>query len=593
MRKFLISLLCVAGFVFGALAQEYKVVPLGEPGTPWETLTPGKPGGYLVIGTWNNPRSFNPWATVETSTTVVTNQIFGTGLTEVNPVTLKVEPGLAKSWEISEDGLTITFYLRKGLKWSDGEPFTADDVIFTFKGVIFNEDVATSARDIFYVEGKLPEVEKVDDYTVKFTLPAPFRPFLRAMSQEIYPMHKLKDLSRVYNPDADPQALTNAWSVDTPPEEIVGMGPFKLVEFIPDQLVVLERNPNYWKVDPNGVKLPYLDGIKYVITGGADATMLKFRNGELDVYGPRPEDLATLKAEAEQKGFEILIDPTKPFFGTNFLYFNLDCPDEKLREYFNMIEFRQAMAHLIDKQSIIDNIYFGLAVPQWGPISILSPFYNEEVLPKFEYDPNKAAELLDKIGLVDRNGDGWRDFPDGTTFEFELNTNVGNTIRDQICQLFVDDAASVGIKVNYNPIEFNALVQKILGGQAVAVVIGLTGGVEPHFGANVYRSTGNLHFWHYSAKENPTPAEQRIDELIELGIKTYDFDEAYKYYSELAKIFAENLWLIYTVNQVYMYCYYKNLQNTAEFSPAAGALGFSDVLWKENPNMVGNRVVEG
>ena len=588
MRKILALLGVLALVSLGALAQEYKVVPFGE--GDWANLTVGKYGGYLVVGTWNNPKSFNPWYTVETSTTVVTDQLFA-GLTEPNPITYKVEPALAKSWEISEDGLTITLHLRQGLKWSDGEPFTADDVIFTYKGIIFNEDVATSARDAFYVDDQLPTVEKVDDYTVQFSLPAPFRPFLLILAQEIYPMHKLKDLSRVYNPDADPQALNNAWTVDTPPEEIVGMGPFKLVEFIPDQLVVLERNPYYWKVDPEGNQLPYLDGIKFVITGGADATMLKFRNGELDVYAPRPEDLSTLIAEAEQKGFEVRIDPTKPEFGTAFLYFNLDCPNERLREYFNKIEFREAMAHLIDKQSIIENIYLGLAVPQWGPISQLSPFYNEEVLPKFEYDLDKAAELLDEIGLVDQDGDGWRDFPDGTTFEFELTTNVGNTIREQICQIFVDDAAKVGIKVNYNPINFNALVNKIFSSTTEAVVIGLTGGPEPHWGANVYRSCGNLHFWHYSGCENPTPAEQRIDELVNLGIKTYDFDEAYKYYSELQRIFAENLWNIFTVNIVYRDALYKNLQNTAEFSPLAGALGFSECLWKENPNMVGNRVV--
>jgi len=502
-----------------------------------------------------------------------------------------VEPALAKSWEISEDGLTITFHLRQGLQWSDGEPFTADDVVFTFNGVIFNEDVRTDYRDVLMVEGQLPTCEKVDDYTVKFTLAAPFRPFLRQIGGAIYPAHKLKNLSRVYNPDADPEALNSVWGVDTPPEEIVGMGPFRLKEFIPDQLVVLERNPYYWKVDPQGNRLPYLDGIKFVIVGGADAEMLKFRNGELDVYAPRPEDLSTLIAEAEQKGFEVRIDPTKPMFGTTWIVFNQDCPNEKLKEYFRMVEFRRAMAHLVDKQSIIDNVYLGLAVPQWSPVSILSPFYAPEVVAKYEYDPDAAAQLLDQIGLVDQNGDGWRDLPDGTTFEFELNTNVGNTVREQICQIFADDCAKVGIKVNFNPINFNALVTKLLGSEYEAVLLGLTGSSEPNSGANVYRSCGGLHFWRYSECENPRPFQQRIDELYDLGVKTYDFDEAYQYYAEFQKLFSENVDLIFTVNMVFRYALYKNLKNTAEFSPLAGALGFSEYLWKENPNMVGNRVV--
>lgn len=588
MRKFLL----VVPFLLTAilvLAQEYKVVPLGQ--GEWADLTVGKYGGYLVIGALDNPKTFNHHIAQETSSTNITGQLHA-GLTEVNPITDMVEPALAKSWEISEDGLVITFHLRQGLRWSDGEPFTADDVVFTFNGVIFNEDVRTDYRDVLKVEGKLPTCEKVDDYTVRFTLPAPFRPFLRQIGGAIYPAHKLKDLSRVYNPDADPEALNKVWSVDTPPEEIVGMGPFKLKEFIPDQLVVIERNPYYWKVDPEGNKLPYLDGIKYVILKSLDTIMLKFMNGELDYYGPRPEDLATLVEQAEQKGFVVKVDPTKPYFGTTWIAFNWDCPDEELREVFRKIEFRKAMAHCIDKETIIENVYNGLAVPQWGPISILSPFYNEEVLAKYEYDLEKAAELLDSIGIVDRNGDGWRDLPSGRTFEFELNTNAGNTVREQICQIFANDCAKIGVKVNFNPINFNALVTKLLGGQFQAALVGLTGSSEPNNGANVYRSDGGLHFWHYSAKEEPTPVEKRIDELFDLGVKTYDFEEAYKYYSEFQELYThEDLGLIFIANQVFMAAYYKNLKNTEEFSPLAGPLGFSEVLWKENPNMVGNQIV--
>lgn len=584
MKKILWIGLLAALMAGTAIAQEYKVVPFGQ--GDWANLTSGQYGGYLVLGSLDNPKTFNYHIAQETSSTDICG-MFHAGLTEVNPITDKVEPGLAKSWDISADGLTITFHLRQGLKWSDGAPFTADDVIFTFKGVIYNEDVRTDYRDV------LPEgmtVEKVDDYTVAFTLQEPFRPFLREIGGAIYPAHKLQDLSRVYNPDADPEALNRVWGVDAKPEDIVGMGPFMLKEFIPDQLVVIVRNPNYWKVDPKGNRLPYLDGIKYVIAFSLDTIMLKFRNGELDVYAPRPEDLATLIAEKTQKGFEVRIDPTKPLTGTTWIVFNQDCPNEALKTYFSMLDFRKAMAHLVDKKSIIDNVYLGLGVPQWSPVTMLSPFYTEDV-PKYEYDLGKAAELLDKIGLVDRNGDGWRDLPDGTTFEFELQTNAGNTIREQMCQIFAADARKVGVKVNFNPISFNALVTKLLGGQYEAVLLGLTGSSEPHGGANVYTSCGGLHCWKYSDCEDPTPIAKRIDELFDLGVKTYDFDEAYGYYAEYQRLFAENLDLIFTVNMVFRYALYQNLQNTAEFSPLAGALGFAEYMWKANPKMVGNRVV--
>jgi ABC-type transport system substrate-binding protein len=175
MRKywFVLAALVLVGAL--GLAQEYKVVPLGEPGTLWENLTVGKYGGDLVISQISPPKTFNHHIAQETSSTDITLMLHA-GLTEDNPITFEVEPALAKSWEVSEDGLTITFHLREGLKWSDGEPFTADDVVFTFNGVIFNEDVRTDYRDVLMVEGKLPTCEKVDDYTVKFTLAAPFRP---------------------------------------------------------------------------------------------------------------------------------------------------------------------------------------------------------------------------------------------------------------------------------------------------------------------------------------------------------------------------------------------------------------------------------
>ncbi|QAA76138.1 MAG: Oligopeptide ABC transporter, periplasmic oligopeptide-binding protein OppA [Candidatus Bipolaricaulis sibiricus] len=584
MRRVGCTLLCAVLVAGVAFAADYLIVPLGQ--GDWAKLEPGKYGGYLVLGSLDNPKTFNHHVAQETSSTDITSRLHA-GLVDVNPITDKPEPGLAKSWEISPDGLTITFHLRKGIVWSDGAPFTADDVIFTFSGVIYNDDVRTDYRDV------LPEGmtwTKVDDYTVAFTLQEPFRPFLNQIGGAIYPAHKLKSLSRVYNPDASAEALNSVWGVDADPKDVVGLGPFVLGQFIPDQLVVLERNPNYWKFDSAGNRLPYLDGIKFVISFSLDTLMLKFRNGELDVYAPRPEDLATLIGEKALKGFEVVVDPTKPLYGTTWISFNQDVPNPKLQTYFQMVDFRRAMSHLVDRKAIIENVYLGLGVPQWSPVSMLSPFYYPDV-PKYDYDLEAAAKLLDKIGLVDRNGDGWRDFPDGTTFEFTLQTNSGNTVREQVCQIFVSDAAKVGVKVNFNPIAFNALVNILLGGTGEAVLLGLTGSSEPHGGANVELSCGGLHFWKYSDCEDPTPVAQRIDELFALGVSTYDFDEAYEYYKEYQILAAENVLLVYTVNMLYRTAYYVNLRNTEEFSPLAGSLGFSEYLWKSDPNVVGNRRV--
>jgi ABC-type transport system substrate-binding protein len=633
----------------------------------------GKPGGKIVIGTTVGPKTLNPLVAQETSSTAITGMM-NAGLVEVNPLTAEIEPALASSWEISEDKKTITFHLRKGIKWSDGEPFTADDVIFTFNDLVFNPDVNTDYRDVLQVKGQPIRFEKVDDYTIKVTLPEPFRPIFRAIGGDILPKHKLAQYVAKLNPGAEgdlravqkiieenrealeardkdkvaaldeqlaalekavkdqdldkikelvPQAadslkglqegveeevekvldkaqeeldliithaeegkfkgvppgtFNNAWSLAAKPEEFAGLGPFVFKEYVPDQQVILERNPYYWKVDPQGTQLPYIDQLVFLVTGTLDTEFLKFQTGELDTYGPRPEDWPIIQEQKEEKGWVTVQDG--PTFGTNFVTFNQDVDDPVLREVFRDVRFRRAIAYAVDKQTIIDNIYHGLAIPQWSPVSVPSPFYDrEETFKKYPFDLEKAAELLDEIGLQDTDGDGIRELPDGRDFTFTLITNTGNNIRVDIGNLLTDDLKKIGVKVNFKPIDFNALVTNLLGGNYEAVIIGFTGGVEPNNGANVWKSSGGLHFWHYSAKDEPYEWEKRVDELFDEGATTFDEEKAKEVYVEFQRLVSEHLPVIYTVNMQFLYASKKTLGNNEHFNPLAGTLGFAEVLW--------------
>jgi len=629
----------------------------------------GRPGGKIVVGTTVGPKTLNPLIAQETSSTAITDMMHA-GLVEVNPITAEIEPALAESWEISEDKKTITFHLRKGLKWSDGEPFTADDVIFTFNDLVFNPDVNTDYRDILQVKGEPIKFEKVDDYTIKVILPEPFRPIFRAIGGSILPKHKLAQYVAKLNPGAEgdlravrniieenrealdaaklaaleeqlaalekainaqdlagikalvpqvadslaglapeeegllaalekaqeelnlivahaeegkfkgvpPGTFNNAWSLAAKPEEFAGLGPFVFKEYVADQQVVLERNPYYWKVDSRGTQLPYIDQLVFLVTGTLDTTFLKFQTGELDTYGPRPEDWPIIQEQKEEKGWVTVQDG--PTFGTNFVTFNQDVEDPTLREIFRDVRFRRAIAYAVDKQTIIDNIYHGLAIPQWSPVSVPSPFYDrEETFKKYEFDLDKAAELLDEIGLKDTDGDGIREFPDGRDFSFTLITNSGNNIREDIGNLLTDDLKKIGVKVNFKPIDFNALVTNLLGGNYEAVIIGFTGGVEPNNGANVWKSDGGLHFWHYSAKDEPYEWERRVDELFDEGATTFDEQKAKEAYVEFQRLVSEHLPVIYTVNMQFLYASKKTLGNNEHFNPVAGTLGFAEVLW--------------
>lgn len=336
----------------------------------------GKYGGELVLSTISDPKSFNDIIAKETSTTLVTNHIFE-GLTMTNAFTTKVEPHLAERWEVSEDGLTWTFHLRQDVLWSDGQPFTADDVVFTFNDLIYNPDIPSSARDIFTLDGREFKVEKVDDHTVRFELPVKFAPFLRGMGQAILPKHKLQA--------AVEQGRFNfTWGIDTDPKEVVGTGPFLLTRYDPGQRLVFERNPKYWKHSAEGDSLPYLDRIIYLIVPNQDVALLKFIEGTTDSYGLRGMDYPMVKPLEGQRDFTVY--NLGPDMGSSFIVFNQNTGmnpltgkpfvEPKKLAWFTNTDFRRAVAHAIDKDKMIEIVGNKLGFPQDSSIGPGAGFFH-------------------------------------------------------------------------------------------------------------------------------------------------------------------------------------------------------------------------
>lgn len=428
-----------------------------------------------------------------------------------------------------------------------------------------------------------------------------------------------------------PELFNTTWSLGTPASEFVGLGPYRFVRYDVDQQVVLERNPYYWKIDPNGVQLPYFDQFVFLIVPNLDTAFLKFKSGEIDVVAPRPSDwpqlmegVKDLERDCVQKTSDVTICFNSvnnwkllrngPTFGETYLAFNQDvekvAPDKPfykaLQAVFRHVQFRRAMAHAVDKESIIENIYNGLAVPQWSPVSIPSPYYDKsESFTKYEYSLQRAAQLLDELGLKDTDGDGVRNITDeflknfanpedrptdlaalgperDRELEFTLATNSGNQIRERIVSLLVNDFAKIGVKANPRPMDFNALVNQLTTSTFEAMVLGLTGSPEPNNGSNVWKTNGRLHFWRYSSKEKPPAWEKRVDELFDLGATTFDEDEVKRIYKEFQKIVSENLPYIYLVNQQFLYASKADLGNNENFKPNWGVLAFADTLWWKN-----------
>ena len=519
----------------------------------------GQPGGTLTFSTISEPLTFNLAISNDTGSSGVLGYLFE-GLTETSWLTDEVEPALAESWTHSDDGLTWIFLLRKDVRWHDGEPFTAHDVAFTFNDIIYNPDVDTSTRATFnfqfldeetgvWMEEQMT-VTALDDYTIRCDLPVPFAPFLRSMGTAIYPRHILKEY-------VDDGTFNEAWGIDTDPAEIIGTGPFTIQTYEPGEHVVFRRNPDYWLSDDAGNPLPYLDEIVRVIVPDFETELAKFKAGETDTHGVLGEEFAELEPLQSEGNFTI--HRRGPGFGSQFLSFNMNPgtdPEtgdqyvalEKL-EWFRNTQFRQAVAHSIDKTRIIDEVQHGLGYPHWSSVSpAAGDFHNPDVR-RYEYDLAEANRLLDDLGWLDTDGDGTREDGAGNPIVFSLVTNTQNSVREQIGTIIQQGLTEIGVGTHYELIEFGDLVNRLTDSYAwEAMVIGFSGSPDPHGAISFWHSSGPLHLWNPNQTEPATTWEAEIDDLYIRASQELDRQERVRLYHRVQAIAAENVPVIYTTH---------------------------------------------
>ncbi|MEJ7619906.1 MAG: ABC transporter substrate-binding protein [Aquificaceae bacterium] len=503
----------------------------------------GREGGELRFVLSSDPRTLNPALAQETSSTAVLSDLF-TGLTKTDLKTMRVVPDLAEGWEEKEDGRLYIFYLRRGVRWSDGEPFTAEDVVFTYRDIYLNPQIPNSTGDMFKGILKSQEdignfVKKIDDYTLEFRLPESFAPFLNALSAPILPKHKLEKFVKEGN-------FMTAWNVNTDPKDIVGTGPYRLKRYIKGVMVEYEANPYYYEHDNSNRQLPYIKRKIGYIVQDPDTTLLKYSLGEIDYMGVRPQDVLFMSRIKNTTLYDLGPTPS-----TTFLVFNQNpssgIPKYKLR-WFQNRDFRIAISHAIDREGMCYLVYNGLADPLYGPITPANrPYYTEGLFPVYEYNLKKARAILESLGFKDRNGDGWLEDPEGNTLEIVLLTNAGNKEREAIGNMIKEDLEKIGIKVIFRPIDFNSLVSRLTSPPYdwEAVIIGLTGSMDPHFGRNVWHSSGTLHMWNPRQGKPQTHWEKEIDELFDLGARETNFEKRVEIYRRAYRIIAEEQPMIF------------------------------------------------
>jgi len=512
----------------------------------------GKSGGRVVRDALGEPKSFNPITAGETSTTEFTARIFQT-LLDQNPFTGEVRPLLAESFEVAADGVTWTFHLRHGVVFNDGTPLTAHDVEFTWNDLVYDltrpagteERWPCSDRDACTFDGKIIKVEAVDDYTVRFTSPIKIAIFDKLAG--FVPVLSKK----TYEEMAKNGKFGGALGTDSKPEELVGTGPFMFGEYVRGQKVILKRNPHYWKKDAAGNSLPYLDILAFNIVRDTNTMLIDFQQGTSDVFGPRSgKDIAQLKPKQQEGNYSLY--QFGPDDGDMFICFNqnLDAakegkiPDYKI-QWFRDQRFRQAISLAIDRKAQVKNIRQNLGYEEPCTFTLAAgPFRQDGFAPR-PYDPDKAKALLADMGFKP-DADGIMHDAQGHELSFTLNTNSENEMRVQTMDFIRKDLEKIGIKVNGRPLEFNKLVDMMdVTFDFDAIVMGLTGGREPHFGANVWKSDSRLHMWWPRQKTPSTTWEKRIDELFTQGIQEMDKAKRKAIYREWVQIAYDQQPFIY------------------------------------------------
>lgn len=520
--------------------------PLPEPPLKYD-ITPGRPGGRLVMATFSEPKTFNPTTANESSSIDIIQFLFA-GLVGSDRQTFKLTPGLAESWTVAEDQKTWTFKLRKGLRWSDGKPLTADDVAYTWR-VIYDPTIDNVARDQFLIDGKPFVVTNLDEVTVRVVTPEVYAPMLEFFGAvAIMPRH-------IIEPAVNEKRFVSAYGVNTPPHELVVSGPFRLKDYRSGQHVLLERNPHFFGIDPKGQRLPYFDNVIWLTVPDLNAMALRMLQGETDVHQfLRQDEIDRFQEEARRGKFKVMelgvqMDPLYLWFNQNT---NLNAQTGqpivapvKLKWFRNQ-KFRQAMAHAIDRPSIIQSVYAGRAKPNYGFLSPSNTRWFNPNTPEYPYSREKAKGLLAEIGIQDRNGDGILEDAEGNKIEFTLITNTGNTIREKIGVFLQEDLKKLGVQLNFQRLDFNSIVEKVNANYDYEAAMLSFGGesVDPTLNMNALLSSGFSHMWFPRQTKPSTEWEARTDELMFAQLKTLDFNERKKMFDEVQLIFSQQLPMI-------------------------------------------------
>lgn len=561
----------------------------------------GKFGGTLVrnmIG--SDPKTFNIWVSNDTISTEL-GGLMWPGLLTTDMYTGDVIPYLAESFSVDEDGVTYTTKLRKGLTWSDGKPITSADVEFSWNTIVAGGYGNASMRDVTSVGGESPKVTSVDKLTNKYVTKEKFAPFLRVIGDiPIAPKHIVEPIIKSKNGRKKFLAL---WGPTSKPKTMVTSGPFTLKRYVPGQRIEFRRQKNFAMINQEGERLPYLDKIVYIAIPDVQTNLLKFKGKEVDITQIRSRDTFELMKEREKGNFSL--HNLGESMGSIFLTFNLNkrsnpktkkpYVDPVKSKWFNDVNFRQAINHVLNRENMVANYFKGLGYPSFTAISPVSPFFNNK-LKRFKPDVEYAMELLAKSGFK-KNAEGKLEDKDGNLVEFDLVTQSGGTFLPTVGNMAIEDMKKLGMKVNFQEINFNIMIDKVTTSfDWQACLFGLSGGdpFEPNSSANVFKSNGRLHLFDQrkpgkgkNAEIVATDArdwEKRIDEIFSTASLTLEKSKRKALYDEFQKIIYDQAPFVYLCNAMSIIGARNTIQNYVPTQLSQLSVGLHNIeeIWMKD-----------
>jgi peptide/nickel transport system substrate-binding protein len=459
---------------------------------------PSLRGGKLVVAARAEPKTLNPLFALDMPSREVIGRMMDDLIT-IDRYTQMTKPALAESWTVSKDHLHYTLHLRKGLRFSDGHPFDADDVVFTFQ-VYLDEQVHSPQRDMLMVNGAPVSCRKLDALTVRIDLPVPLAAAERIFdSVWMLPRHILSQPYQEHR-------LAKAWPVNSDPASVAGLGPFRLKEYRPGERIVLERNPYYWKAP-----LPYLDQLEFLFAGNEDSQVARFLAGDADLVNRLGAKNAELVKSRGMRVYDV-----GPSLEYNFLVFNLNGGQESApQSWFQQSAFRQAVSSVIDREGIVRLVYSGQAAALWGHVSPGNRQWRNANLPRPPRSIERARELL-KLAKFHWDSQGGLLDAAGQAVKFTVITASSNQERTQMATIIQEDLKQIGIQVQVTPLEFRSMIDRVLNTHKYdAAVMALGGGdADPNPEMSVWLSSGSMHLWHPGQSQPATPWEAELDRLM-------------------------------------------------------------------------------